>query len=827
MSRLPRLIRLLPFFLSAAMLHAQARPKLVIAVNDENGVAVPSALVFVQLTPKAAPLRCETDFSGTCEFNGVAAASGQIRVEKTGFYSLLLAEVQLASRVDLTITHVQEIKEVVNVNESPLTVDPAQVAKQEQLTGLDIVNIPYPSTRDYRNVLNFIPGVVQDTTGQPHLDGAETYQTLTLLDGFNITQPVNGLLLARVSTDALRSVNVQTSRLSPQYGKGSAGLLDLTTGIGDDHYRFAMTNFIPSFQNRKGFSLDKFDPRFTLSGPIREGKMWFFDAADGEYDNVIFTDLPDGADRDAVWRAGNLAKVQTNVTSRDILTGSFLINHFHDEHSGLSLFNPVEATPIQAESAYITNFKESHYFSGGELLEVGFGFVHYGVNTTPLGSQPYFITPEQAGGNYYFTSQTRARRWQGIGNFYMPPLQWHGQHELKFGVDVDRLGYDADFERTPISYLREGQSLPPNATCLTLNPSPCSRYSLFPGVDKTVQHNAETSAYAQDRWQMTNRLLVEGGLRFDWDEILRQALFAPRLAGTYVLDESGTTKLSAGVGIIYDATPIFLIARPDAGQRVDYFFNPDGTLTSPAVNTNFAVNTDTLRASRSLNTSVSLEKKFPWAIYANASVLYRRGAHGFVYNTLGGATSGTFFLQNTREDRYHAFQINLRRSFRDRYGVMVSYTRSRSTSNQVLDFNVDSPIFTSQAAGPYPWDAPNRLITWGFLPFFNLPWIGPLDAGYSAEARTGFPYNVVNDQFQLVGAPGSRRYPDYFSLNLHLEKRFHALGFFWALRGGYDNITGRKNPVAVNNNIESPQFGTFSGFDGRAFTARIRFLGRK
>jgi len=208
-------------------------------------------------------------------------------------------------------------------------------------------------------------------------------------------------------------------------------------------------------------------------------------------------------------------------------------------------------------------------------------------------------------------------------------------------------------------------------------------------------------------------------------------------------------------------------------------------------------------------------------------VLYRRGAHGFVYDTLGGTTSGTFFLQNTREDRYHAIQINLRRKFRDRYGVMVSYTRSRSTSNQVLDFNVDSPIFTSQAAGPYPWDAPNRLITWGFLPFFQLPWIGPLDLGYSAEARTGFPFSVVNDKFQLVGAPGSQRYPAYFSLNVHMEKRFHALGFFWALRGGYDNITGRKNPVAVNNNIQSPQFGTFSGFDGRAFTARIRFLGRK
>jgi hypothetical protein len=40
--------------------------------------------------------------------------------------------------------------------------------------------------------LNFIPGVVQDSSGQPHVAGAQTYQTLTLLDGFNVTQPANG-----------------------------------------------------------------------------------------------------------------------------------------------------------------------------------------------------------------------------------------------------------------------------------------------------------------------------------------------------------------------------------------------------------------------------------------------------------------------------------------------------------------------------------------------------------------------------------------------------------------------------------------------------------
>jgi hypothetical protein len=132
--------------------------------------------------------------------------------------------------------HQQEVREVVNVVESPPAIDPAQIAAQQTLSGLDVLNIPYPATHDYRNVLNFIPGLVQDVSGQPHIAGAETYQTLTLLDGFNITEPANGQLLARISTDAFRSIQVEPAREPAEFGKGSGGLLLLNTGIGDDHF---------------------------------------------------------------------------------------------------------------------------------------------------------------------------------------------------------------------------------------------------------------------------------------------------------------------------------------------------------------------------------------------------------------------------------------------------------------------------------------------------------------------------------------------------------------------------------------------------------------
>src|SRR5208282_5306124 len=225
--------------------------KILVTVTDENNVAVPSAFVFLQASPQAVGLRCVTDFAGHCEFPNLSAATYQLRVEKEGFYSVMLPAIQtgVAVNIDVTLSHQQEVREVVDVVESPPAIDPAQIAAQQTLSGLDVLNIPYAATHDYRNVLNFIPGVVQDVYGQPHVAGAETYQTVTVLDGFNITQPANGQLLARISTDAFRSVQVEPAREPAEFGKGSGGLLMLNTGIGNDHFRFFATDFVPSIQN--------------------------------------------------------------------------------------------------------------------------------------------------------------------------------------------------------------------------------------------------------------------------------------------------------------------------------------------------------------------------------------------------------------------------------------------------------------------------------------------------------------------------------------------------------------------------------------------------
>ncbi|HEY1897657.1 MAG TPA: hypothetical protein VGG62_15360, partial [Terracidiphilus sp.] len=132
-----------------------------------------------------------------------------------------------------------------------------------------------------------------------------------------------------------------------------------------------------------------------------------------------------------------------------------------------------------------------------------------------------------------------------------------------------------------------------------------------------------------------------------------------------------------------------------------------------------------------------------------------------------------------------------------------------------------------QQSGPLPWDTPNRVLSWGWLPFlvplFSKHW----DFVYTLDWHTGFPYTAIDANHEVAGAAGSQRFPDYVNFSPGLEWRFHVHGLYLGLRGVMENATDSGNPLVVNNNVDSPQFGAFSETFGRALTARIRLIQSK
>ena len=788
-----------------------------VSVVDENGVAVSGAQVTVT-EPRQELAHLRTDFAGVCSFTLRQQSPYQLHVEKPGFYATDASGIEAGqTSVKVVLAHEQIVHEQVNVTLSPPGIDTQEIPNQTAMNTPEIVNIPFQTSRDIRYLLPSLPGVVQDTTEQVHMAGSESWETLYTIDGFDVRSPAEGTLDMRVSTDAVRSIDSETTRYPVEYGRATGGVLAFSTGMGDNKFRFNATNFIPSFRELNGIRFDKFVPRFTFSGPLRRDRAWWYDGVETEYDNIYISELPANADTDPLIRGSNLAKAQVNLSQRDILTAGLLFNDYHSPYDGISSLTPQQSTTNRDIIAWLPYLRNQWSLAGGGLLDLGVGYVRFRDGHEPRGSAPYEITPEMAEGSYFENLTGRAERLEGTAALYLPPRHWVGQHDVKMGLDLDHIGYNQDQTRTAVSYLREDGTL--------------DRESVFGTAPPFTMHNAEIGGYMQDRWQPAKGWLVEPGLRFDWDEVVRRALVAPRLAAVYAPPgDKDKTKISAGIGLYYEHTQLEYLAQTFAGVRGDTYYQTNGvTPTGPAETTEFTANRGALRAPRALNWSVGVERALPWSIIASANCMQKRTTDVLTFANQNGAAAlaGDYLLTNGREDRYSSEEFDARRLFANGYTLYVSYTHSSARTNAPLDYLPTPSPLGAQQSGPMPWDTPNRTISWGWLPIPIAMLKKQWDLVYLLDWHNGYPFTAVNAAQQVVGAVGAQRFPEYVNFSPGVEWKFHFRGQYWGLRGVIENATGSENPAVVNNVVDSPEYGTFSEFQGRAFTARIRLIGTK
>jgi hypothetical protein len=790
---------------------------ITLTVVDENGVAVSGAQVVLQ-EAGLSEAQFSTDYAGHSSLVVQRSAPCVLRVQKPGFYESTVNIADASRNVQVVLFHEQVVKEQVNVAASPPGIDTQLVSDKFTMNLAEITNIPYPDSRDIRNLLPFYPGVVQDETGQVHVAGSETWATLDTLDSFDIRSPVSGNLAMRVSADAVRSIDLESTRSPVEFGRSTGGVIAFYSGMGDNKFRFNATDFIPSYQQiNGGIHFDKFVPRVTFSGPLVRDKAWFFDGAEFEYDNNYISELPPGADTNHLVRGSNLVKFQVNPTPANILSTGLLFNDYHSPYEGLSPLVPQQSTVNRDTIAWLPYVREQQSFHSGALLDFGLGLVRFRDGYEPHGDVPFEITPELYRGSYFENLTSHSQRIEGNGALYVPPSHWAGVHNLKTGIDLDHVTFDEMVTRAPVNYLREDGTL--------------LRESIFPATAPFTRHNVEVGAYVEDRWTAIPGLLIEPGLRFDWDEIIRRPLLSPRLAGVYAPPAAeGKTKISAGVGLYYEHTQLEYLTRAFAGLRDDTYFGLDGiTPIGPPLATSFTADYGTLHEARALNWSVGLEQKISGNVYLGANLIRKHVTDQFTYVNQDNPTglSGNFALSSARQDDDNLVEVDARRSFAGGYTLFGAYTHSTAHTNAAIDYVPTISMLGPQQSGPLPWDTPNRVISWGWVPFL-LPWFKKnWDFVYTLDWHTGFPYTAVDANHVVVGATGAHRFPDYTSFSPGLEWRFHFRGSYFGLRGVIENITNSENPAVVNNVVVSPQYGTFSEFQGRALTARIRLIGSR
>jgi hypothetical protein len=791
-------------------------------VVDENAAPVPAARVNARPAASGKSWEVQTDPTGAFTLTLPEPGDYLVSVTREGYYALKEHEVRIETSQELTlaITTVREVFQSENVNAETSPVDVGQSQNQEHLSGTEVNDMPFANSHSLRNSLPLMPGVIMDAAGALHVNGSSENQVNFLLDGFNITNPISGQFQTLLAVEGIRSIDLSSGRYSPEFGKGSAGVLAVNTEIGTDAFHYTATDFIPGVNVQQGLRLGSWYPRFGISGPIVDGRAWFSDTFQSQYSESLVTGLPSGQNTRSGWAGSNLVHAQVNLTPSNILFADFLVNLDNEGRVGLAPLNPVSTTSSVRTREYFASVKEQKYFGRGMLVEFGYAHNDFSAVQSPQGDNLYIISPDGNGGNYFLNSTQAAARDQGLIQAYLPKFRFLGSHQLQLGTDADWLHYHADFNRTGYQVLGlDGQLISE-----TLYPTP-ARFHVG---------DTEASGFLLDTWRVSKRLQFNLGIRQDWDRKIDALAWSPRAAFSWSPLASGRTRISGGYSITHDAVTMQMLGLPLDQTAYTTLYNSNGTPAGPPAPTTFTIGNTGLSLPRAANWTLDADHQLFTHVYLTAKYLRRRGTDGFAFvNTLApdappsllplpsADSAGVYQLANLRRDNYDSIRVSVRQTFSGQYEWMASYTHSRALSNAVLDPNTAEPLQVLPNFVPMPWDAPNRVLAWAYLP---LPWKNWAISGLT-DMRTGFPFSVRDETGLIVGTVDSYRYPLNFDLNLAIERMVTLRGYRFALRGGMDNITNQANPTAVNNVTGAPQFLQFLGNEGRHFVVRIRFFG--
>lgn len=178
-------------------------------------------------------------------------------------------------------------------------------------------------------------------------------------------------------------------------------------------------------------------------------------------------------------------------------------------------------------------------------------------------------------------------------------------------------------------------------------------------------------------------------------------------------------------------------------------------------------------------------------------------------------------LSHTGNSRYREFQAGLHYRASQRGDVNIAYLRSaakgslNTLSNTYVPF--EQPIIRPSVNDYLASAIPDRLLSSGVFQAPRGFTISPV-----VDLHAGFRYSNVDVLNNYVGRPNSQRFPTVLLAGHEGLPDFKLPAFAGRLKdhrfriGIYSlNVTNHLNPHDVFNNVASPVFGHFVGFQHR------------
>ena len=624
-------------------------------IKDSSGAVLPGVTVEAR-TNTGVVLTATTDSEGVYRFPSLSPGTYEITASLSGFAPKKQGDISVGlgqvKKVDLALG-LQGVAESVQVTaESPL-VDVKQSARQTNIRAEQVELLPHG--RDFTTLVTQAPGANSESKlGGLSIDGASAGENRYIIDGIETTNLQSGVSGKNVIADFVEEVQVKSSGYTAEFGGATGGVINVLTKSGtNDWHGSALFNWessrlqgepTPTLRSVPGSpaavtpveyvtypkdTSDRVEPGFALGGPIFKNRAWFFGAYQPAYTNINRVVNPSTAVNPAANTFDQKQKQQVqyvtgNVTSQlsDSVRTRVAYNNSWSKTDGVL---PSLAGTDSSTTNFTKGTKRPNYTVSGNVdwvasqklffgLRGGYYFSDINDFNVPIGPRLTFNTgsnaifpetPASLVRNNGFANiapntlsqydqQTRAY-FQGDGTWY---AKGGGDHQIKFGVQADRLG-------NKVNSGESGNRIQMRWNTLLDSSDPTSRgtygyYQVRSNGVKPKQgfitegdiHMNVLGLFVQDAWTVNNKLTVNVGLRTEQEKVPTYSTgtdipafgvefnfadkLAPRAGFAYDINGDGKWKAFGSWGVFYDIFKLELPRGSFGGDKwLEYYYALD------------------------------------------------------------------------------------------------------------------------------------------------------------------------------------------------------------------------------------------------------------
>lgn len=742
------------------------------------------------------------DYLLEAELTGFTTASRILTVTKAGIDNL---------RVDMQVAGTSEN---LTVQADTDGIDTQQTSSSEQLAQGKLDSLPLANER-MLDALPLLPGVIRGPDGLLSLNGARPNQSSELINGTNVTDPATGNFSFNLPIEAVDSVKVISSPYSAEYGKFLGAVTAIETRPGADHWKWLFTNFLPRPRKRSGsiVGIESFTPRLVFSGPLVKDKISLAQTFEYRYLRTRVPSLPDLENDTTLESFDSFTQVDIDFSAEHRLSSVFTLYPEKLGFVGLNTFNPRQVTPDFKRRGFFLGFNDRLILGNQSLLESRVSFQKFDADVLSNGQQDMTLAPDRNSGSYFNQQNRASHRFQSSEIFSFPTLFARGEHQIRIGSYVSRDVLGGHSLNRPVRVVRSDGTL--------------SQLLRFDGAGQLDAAKTELAFFVQDKWNPFSRLTLDLGLRYGFNGLTSENIFAPRLGFAAALSGDNRTLLRGGFGIFFADVPLNVGVFTQQQDRLVSTFDLQGNpLGAPRLFQHLTSDAG-LKTPYSIDWNLQLDRQVAQNLFLRIGLQRRESRREFVVEPGTSVGRPALLLSSTGRSLYREFEVTTRYRLSDGRQVVFSYVRSSAVGdlNDLNSYygNFQNPILRANERAPLPFDAPHRFLSWAD---FGIPW--GLTLSPVVDMRSGFPYSALNENLEFVGARNrAGRFPAFVSFDLKVTKRL-VIPFGdskYGVRVGVKifNLTNHFNPRDVQDNLASAEFGQFFNSVGRTFRGKLEF----